>query len=92
MVLRLLPHVPGWAYKLWTWAGNDKHSLDEKYALLQMITRNACRAGRVLFIQDGQVYHQIYRGTMNDDQLYQAVSATLTQLATSHERSVAVHG
>ena len=47
MVLRLLPHVPGWAYKLWTWAGNDKHSLDEKYALLQMITRNACRAGRV---------------------------------------------
>ena len=52
----------------------------------------ACRAGRVLFIQDGQVYHQIYRGTMNDDQLYQAVSATLTQLATSHERSVAVHG
>ena len=52
----------------------------------------ACRAGRVLFSQDGQVYHQIYRGTMNDDQLYQAVSATLTQLATSHERSVAVHG
>ena len=52
----------------------------------------ACRAGRVLFIQDGQVYHQIYQGTMNDDQLYQAVSATLTQLATSHERSVAVHG
>ena len=52
----------------------------------------ACRAGRVLFFQDGQVYHQIYRGTMNDDQLYQAVSATLTQLATSHERSVAVHG
>ena len=52
----------------------------------------ACRAGRVLFIKDGQVYHQIYRGTMNDDQLYQAVSATLTQLATSHERSVAVHG
>ena len=47
MVLRLLPHVPGWAFKLWTWAGNDKHSLEEKYALLQMITRNACRAGRV---------------------------------------------
>ena len=51
----------------------------------------ACRAGRVLFIKDGQVYHQIYRGAMTDDELYQAVSATLTQLATSRERSVAVH-
>ena len=52
----------------------------------------ACRAGRVLFIQDGQVYHQIYRGAMTDDQLYQAISRTLTELATSRERSVAVHG
>ena len=52
----------------------------------------ACRAGRVLFIQDGQVYHQIYRGAMTDDELYQAISRTLTELATSRERSVAVHG
>lgn len=47
MVLRLLPHVPGWAFKIWTWAGNDKHSLEEKYTLLQHVTRQACRAGRV---------------------------------------------
>lgn len=52
----------------------------------------ACRAGRVLFIKDGQVYHQIYRGAMTDDELYQAISRTLTELATSRERSVAVHG
>lgn len=52
----------------------------------------ACRAGRVLFIKDGQVFHQIYRGGMSDDDLYQAISQTLTQLATSRERSVAVHG
>ena len=52
----------------------------------------ACRAGRVLFIKDGQVFHQIYRGTMSDEDLYQAVSQTLTQLATSREGSVAVHG
>ena len=51
----------------------------------------ACRAGRVLFIKDGQVYHQIYRGAMTDDDLYQAISRTLTQLATHQERSVAVH-
>ena len=51
----------------------------------------ACRAGRVLFIKDGQVYHQIYRGAMTDDDLYQAISRTLTQLSTHQERSVAVH-
>ena len=29
---------------------------------------------------------------MTDDELYQAISRTLTELATSRERSVAVHG
>ena len=53
----------------------------------------ACRAGRVLFIKDGQVYHQIYRESMSDDDMYQAISHTLTELATSsRERSVAAHG
>lgn len=53
----------------------------------------ACRAGRVLFIKDGQVFHQIYRGSMSDDELYQVISQTLAQIATgSMERGVAVHG
>lgn len=53
----------------------------------------ASRAGRVLFIKDGQVFHQIYRGAMSDDDLYQAISRTLTELAAgSREGSVAVHG
>lgn len=53
----------------------------------------ACRAGRVLFIKDGQVFHQIYRGAMSDDELYQAISQALAQIATgSMERGVAVHG
>lgn len=43
----------------------------------------ASRAGRVLFIKDGQVFHQIYRGAMDDDQMYQSISDTLTVLATS---------
>lgn len=53
----------------------------------------ACRAGRVLFIKDGQVFHQIYRGAMSDDELYQVIFQTLAQIATgSMERGVAVHG
>lgn len=45
--------------------------------------RAASVAGRVLFIRDGEVYHQIYRGTDSDEQLYQKISDTLTMLATA---------
>ena len=40
----------------------------------------ASHAGRVLFIKDGAVYHQIYRGNNTDEQLYQMISDTLTML------------
>lgn len=43
-------------------------------------------ANRVLFIKDGEVFHQIYRGNDTDEQLYQKISDTLTLLATGGER------
>lgn len=42
--------------------------------------RAASRAGRVLFIKDGCVFHQIYRGEATSEQLYQKISDTLTML------------
>lgn len=42
----------------------------------------ASHAGRVLFIRDGEVFHQIYRGSSTNEQLYQKISDTLTLLAT----------
>lgn len=42
----------------------------------------ASRANRVLFIRDGVVFHQIYRGEQSDEQMYQVISDTLTMLAT----------
>ena len=42
----------------------------------------ASSASRVLFIKDGEVYHQIYRGDSTSEQLYQKISDTLTMLAT----------
>lgn len=42
----------------------------------------ASHAGRVLFIKDGQVFHQIYRGRCTNEQLYQKISDTLTTIAT----------
>lgn len=46
----------------------------------------ASHAGRVLFIKDGEVFHQIYRGSLTNEQLYQKISDTLTLLATGGER------
>lgn len=46
----------------------------------------ASKAGRVLFIKDGEVYHQIYRGNNTSEQLYQMISDTLTMLATGGEQ------
>lgn len=39
-------------------------------------------AGRVLFIKDGEVFHQLYRGGRCEEQFYQEISGTLTLLAT----------
>jgi putative ABC transport system ATP-binding protein len=40
----------------------------------------ASRAGRVLFIKDGEVFHQVYRGDSSDAGFYQVISDTLTML------------
>mgnify|MGYP005941944279 CR=1 FL=1 len=45
-------------------------------------TMAASHAGRILFIKDGEVFHQIYRGRMSNDELYQKISDTLTVLST----------
>ncbi|MCQ4695729.1 ABC transporter ATP-binding protein, partial [Extibacter muris] len=37
-------------------------------------------------IRDGEVFHQVYRGQMTDEQLYQKISDTLTMLATGGDR------
>ena len=46
----------------------------------------ASSASRVLFIKDGEVFHQIYRGEDSEQELYQKISQTLTILATGGER------
>ena len=42
----------------------------------------ASHAGRVLFIRDGVVFHQIYRGDASNEELYKKISDTLTMLRT----------
>ena len=45
-------------------------------------TKAASHASRVLFIKDGKIFHEIYKGNKNLDQMYQCISDTLTLLAT----------
>ncbi|HHV11572.1 MAG TPA: ABC transporter ATP-binding protein [Clostridiales bacterium] len=42
----------------------------------------ASHAGRVLFIKDGCVFNQIYRGNFSNDEMYRMISDTLTVLQT----------
>ena len=46
----------------------------------------ASSAKRVLFIKDGEVFHQLYRGSMSNEQLYAKISETLTVLTTGGEK------
>ena len=47
----------------------------------------ASTAGRVLFIKDGEVFHQLYRGEATNEQFYQKIAETLTMLTTGGERA-----
>lgn len=48
-------------------------------------TKAASRAKRVLFIKDGEMFHQIYKANMTDEEMYTKISNTLTVLATGGE-------
>lgn len=64
-------------------------ALNEDGQTILMVTHSvkaASHAGRVLFIKDGEVFHQIYRGGDTDEQLYGKISDTLTMLATGGDR------
>lgn len=79
-------------------AALDSRATDELLRLFEDVNRGgqtilmvthsvkaASHASRVLFIKDGEVFHEIYRGESSDEQLYQKISDTLTMLATGGE-------
>ena len=78
----------------------DSKSTDELLRLLADINRQgqtilmvthsvkaASHASRVLFIRDGEVFHQLYRGESSSEQMYQKISDTLTLLATGGDEA-----
>ena len=78
----------------------DSHSSDELLQLFEDInkqgqtvlmvthsTKAASSAKRVLFIKDGRVFHQLYRGSSTKQEMYQKISDTLTMIATGGVKS-----
>lgn len=57
------------------------HASGQTILMVTHSTRAAASAGRVLFIKDGCIFHQLYRGNMNDDEMYAKISNTLTILS-----------
>lgn len=49
-------------------------------------TKAASSAGRVLFIKDGEVFHQLYRAGQSSEEMYQKIADTLTVIATGGVR------
>ncbi len=67
--------------------------VNEDGQTILMVTHSiqaACRASRVLFIKDGCVFNQIYRGNFTDEDMYRKISNTLTILQTEKNDSLSV--
>lgn len=47
----------------------------------------ASHAGRVLFLRDGEIFHQVYRGERSNDEMFVVISDTLTAMATGGEKN-----
>ena len=65
-------------------------NINESGQTILMVTHSikaASCAKRVLFIKDGQVFHQLYKGSNTDEEMYQKISDTLTVITTGGGRN-----
>ncbi len=63
--------------------------INEDGQTILMVTHSvkaASNADRILFIKDGEVFHQLYRGNLSNEQMYQKISDTLTVLTTGGDK------
>ncbi len=64
----------------------DENHRGQTILMVTHSVKAAASADRVLFIRDGELFHQLYRGENSDEQLYQRISDTLTLLATGGDK------
>ena len=61
------------------------NSTGETILMVTHSIKAASCANRVLFIRDGLIYHQLYKGDNSDDSFYQIISESLTMMLTRGE-------
>ncbi len=61
---------------------NDINRSGQTIVMVTHSSRAASRAGRVMFIKDGEVFHQIYRGNSTNEEMYHKISDALTLMAS----------
>ena len=65
---------------------SDIHAAGQTILMVTHSVKAASHAGRVLFIKDGEIYHQLYRGNLSNEEMYKKISDTLTVLLSGGER------
>lgn len=66
---------------------NGINKEDQTILMVTHSTKAASHAKRVLFIKDGEVFHQLYKASMTHEQMFQKISDTLTMIATGGVRN-----
>lgn len=66
---------------------NDINNEGQTILMVTHSTKAASHAKRVLFIKDGVVFHQLYKGNMSNEEMYQKISDTLTIIATGGDNN-----
>ncbi len=67
---------------------SDINAIGQTILMVTHSTKAASRANRVLFLRDGEVYHQLYKVSMSDEEMYAKISDTLTMLMSDGRNTV----
>ena len=65
---------------------NEINENGQTIVMVTHSTKAASHANRILFIKDGEVFHQIFRGGLSNEELYAKISDTLTVLTTGGDK------
>ncbi|MGN0979065.1 MAG: ABC transporter ATP-binding protein [Candidatus Avoscillospira sp.] len=63
----------------------EVNAMGQTILMVTHSVKAASHAGRVLFIKDGEVFHQLYRGGASTEEFYGRITDTLTVLTTGGE-------
>ena len=63
------------------------HEAGQTILMVTHSVKAASHASRVLFIKDGEIFHQLYRGGLSNEEMYKKISDTLTVSLSGGEQN-----